>query len=86
METAADALLRPAGRMRYNRARIEVNAMPTATVAKKRLTVKGATRTAASRRTRRPLDDPKKRREAIRLATRLAILLHGDALRDLAHR
>ena len=78
--------MRPPRRVRYNGARIEVNAMPTVAPASKRPTVKGATRTAASRRTRRPLDDPKKRREAIRLATRLAILLHGDALRDLAHR
>ena len=78
--------MRPAGRVRYNGARIEVNAMPTATVAKKRSTVKGATRTAASRRTRRPLDDPKKRREVVKLVTRIAVLLHGDALRDLAHR
>ena len=72
--------------MRYNRARIEVNAVPTTAPAKKRLTAKGAPRAAASRRTRRPLDDPKKRREAVRLATRIAALLHGDALRDLAHR
>ena len=49
-------------------------------------TNKRPTANAASRRTRRPLDDPKKRREAIKLATRLAIMLHGDALRDLARR
>ena len=78
--------MRPAGRERYNGARIEVNAMPTTAPANKRPTAKGATRTAASRRTRRPLDDPKKRREAIKLVTRIAVLLHGDALRDLAHR
>ena len=36
--------------------------------------------------TRRPLDDPKKRREVVKLVTRIAVLLHGDALRDLAHR
>lgn len=41
---------------------------------------------ARARKARRPMDDPKKRREAIRLATRIAILVHGDALRDLAHR
>ncbi len=45
-----------------------------------------ATANARARKARRPMDDPKKRREAIRLATRIAILLHGDALRDLAHR
>ena len=58
--------LRSAMRTRYNQAWIEVNAMPTATVAKKRPTVKGATRTAASQRTRRSLDDPKKRREVVK--------------------
>lgn len=41
---------------------------------------------AHARKARRPMDDPKKRREMIKLATRIAILVHGDALRDLAHR
>lgn len=47
---------------------------------------KRPTANARARKARRPMDDPKKRREAIRLATRIAILVHGDALRDLAHR
>lgn len=59
--------------------------MPTAAPAAKRPT-KRPTAKAASRRTPRPLDDPKKQRELVKVATRLAILLHGDALRDLAHR
>ena len=57
---------------------------------RKRATANAATgrsaATARARKARRPMDDPKKRREAIRLATRIAILVHGDALRDLAHR
>lgn len=58
---------------------------------RKPATAKATTRPATpanarARKARRPMDDPKKRREMIRLATRIAILVHGDALRDLAHR
>ena len=49
---------------------------------------KPQTNTPTPRRTRRTpnLDDPKVRREAIDLATRLALIYHRDALMDLASR